>query len=383
MKHKLLIILLLVSVVWVMVAPVAAQSQSGPRVLSSGAQADFPTRLNFSLSASGDSQITDVRVRYEVERTGFARVTAEVAVPFTPGTQVDAGYTLDMRFTGGLPPGTAVRYWWLLTDAGGRVTTSEVKRVDWHDARYAWRSLSEGQLTIYWYAGNDAFAREMMAAAQAALPRLGQDTGTLLSSPVSVYLYNGSGDLQGAMVFPSEWTGGAAYPDYGIITLGVSPVMLDWGKRTVAHELAHLVVHQLTDNPYLDIPVWLDEGMAMYAEGPLEGQFTTSFRRAVAADRLFTVRTLSSPFSALTDQAVLAYAQSFSIVDYLIGTYGQSRMLELLGVFRQGSDYDAALLKVYGFDTDGLNRLWRDYVRSQYLAGAATPAQPELAGAVR
>ena len=39
-------------------------------------------------------------------------------------------------------------------------------------------------------------------------------------------------------------------------------------------------------------------------------------------------------------------------------------MNQLLGVFSQGSSYDEALLRVYGFDMDGLNDLWRDYIRT-------------------
>jgi hypothetical protein len=81
---------------------------------------------------------------------------------------------------------------------------------------------------------------------------------------------------------------------------------------------------------------------------------------------LFTARSLASPFSAIGGQASLAYAQSYSLVEFLISDYGQGRMLELLNTFRQGSSYDGALTKVYGFDTDGLNVLWRDYINQRY-----------------
>ena len=37
-------------------------------------------------------------------------------------------------------------------------------------------------------------------------------------------------------------------------------------------------------------------------------------------------------------------------------------MLDLLLTFRQGSSYDGALEKVYGFNMDGLDTLWQDYV---------------------
>jgi hypothetical protein len=84
--------------------------------------------------------------------------------------------------------------------------------------------------------------------------------------------------------------------------------------------------------------------------------------KAINDDRLITVRSLSSPFSAYTEESLLAYAQSYSLVDLLINNYGQSRMLELLSTFSEGSGYDEALQKVYGFDMDGLNELWRSYV---------------------
>lgn len=392
MKIRLAVFFLLACLLAVTVSPAAAQPQGGPRVLASGAKVGFPTQLNFTLSAASDVQITDVRLRYQIERTSFAQVTSEALAPFTPDVQVSAGYTLDMRLIGGLPPGTAVKYWWLVTDSQGRVTTSEVSRVVWNDGRYTWRTIGEGQLAVYWYQGSESFARQFLAAAQASLPRLSQDSGMLLTRPVGIYLYDGSRDLQGAMIFPNEWTGGSAYPDYSTITLGVSPVNLDWGVKTVAHELAHLVVHQLADNPYLGIPVWLDEGLAMYAEGPLDSEFSSILKRAVVTDRLFSVRTLASPFSAFTDQSLLAYAQSYSVVEFLISYYGQSKMLELLGIFRVGSDYDIALVKVYGFDMDGLTQLWRDYVRKPYLPPAAIQpreapvfamAQLELSGVAR
>ena len=45
-------------------------------------------------------------------------------------------------------------------------------------------------------------------------------------------------------------------------------------------------------------------------------------------------------------------------------------MLELLNTFKQGSSYDAALETVYGFDMDGLDAMWRDYVTEQYQSVA-------------
>jgi hypothetical protein len=43
--------------------------------------------------------------------------------------------------------------------------------------------------------------------------------------------------------------------------------------------------------------------------------------------------------------------------------YGEAKMRELLLTFREGTGYDAALEKVYGFDTDGLNYRWQEEMK--------------------
>ena len=218
-----------------------------------------------------------------------------------------------------------------------------------------------------------------MAVSQQALVRLSENTGAELDKPVKLYIYASAQDLQGAMIYPQEWTGGVAFTRYGIMAIGIAPTNLLWGKGAIAHELTHLVIHQITLNPYSDLPTWLDEGLAMYTEGMLEPQFATSLNRAIAEDGLISVRSLSSPFSAYAGEAVLAYAQSYSLVELLIGNYGQDKMLQLLNTFKQGSSYDAALGKVYGFDMDGLDTLWRERVTMPVEPSeekVTIPAQP-------
>ncbi|MCJ7769414.1 MAG: peptidase MA family metallohydrolase, partial [Dehalococcoidales bacterium] len=235
--------------------------------------------------------------------------------------------------------------------------------------------LKEGDITIYWYQGNDNFAHQLMAVAQEALIRLAVDTGAYLQRPVKLYIYASTQDLQGAMIFPQEWTGGVAYTTYGVVAIGINTNNLDWGKRTIVHEMTHLVTQQMTYNPYNSLPVWLNEGLSMYAEGEMEPLFENYLEQAVIKDELISVRSLASPFSAAVQLSYLSYAQSMSIVDFLIDNYGQERMLELLNTFKRGSSYDEALMMIYGFNMDGLNDLWQDYITAKY--------KPEVAGVLQ
>ena len=86
---------------------------------------------------------------------------------------------------------------------------------------------------------------------------------------------------------------------------------------------------------------------------------------AIPADSLITLRSLSSSFPAAHGGAFLSYAQSRSLVAYLIDAHGWEKIRELLAVFQEGSTYDDALHRVYGFDMGALDEIWRRYVGVQ------------------
>jgi len=380
MIKKVSILALIFCLFLVILSPCLAQARGELAILDSSVEVEFPTKLSFNLSAQSDVNITDIRLNYVVNRVSFAQVTSEVYIEFVPETTVEASWSWDMRRTGGLPPGSSVVYWWLVEDAKGDQVETTPVQVQFDDTRYQWRRLTEGKVTIYWYEGGESFAQELMATAQQALARLAEDTGAHLEKPVRMYIYASARDLRGSMIFPQEWTGGVAFTRYGTIAIGISPGNLDWGKRAIAHELAHLVIHQMTLNPYNDLPTWLDEGLAMYAEGPPQPGLIPYLNEVLAEDRLISVRSLSSPFSAYGDEALLAYAQSCSLVEFLISNYGQGKMLELLNIFRQGNGYyDAALEKAYGFDMDGLDARWREYLLAQASRAQAIEEKGMLA----
>jgi len=346
--------------------PQQAAYAAGPINCTSSVTARFPLQLTFSLSAESTAKITGARLHYATTRETFVPAVSETVIDFTPDTGIDVSWSWDMRKTGGLPPGAGISYWWTLQDAAGNTAETEPAVFTFADDRSTWQDITEGNVTLYWYQGDESFTTDLMASAQDALGRLEEATGARLMRNAAIYIYGSTRDLQGAMIFPQEWTGGVAYTDYGIIALGIGPENLAWGVRSIAHELTHMVVHQMTYNPYSGLPAWLEEGLAMYAEGPLESRFVYYLQNAVSAEALIPVRTLSSPFSTDPDKALLSYAQSYSLVEYLVETYGQPEMLDLLTDFREGKGYEFALDAVYGLDMESLNAAWRDYASARY-----------------
>ena len=341
---------------------VPVQAQGELTVTRNSAQAVFPFSISFDLGTESNVDITDIRLHYKILRHSFADVTAEAYMEFEEATTVEVSWEWNMIRTGGLPPGASVQYWWTVTDASGdQIETSPVT-LQFNDERFSWQSLAQGMVTLYWYQGEQSFAEEVMLTVEGALDWLEADTGATLLEPVEIYLYANSHDLQGSMIFPQEWTGGVAFTRYGRVAIGISPSNLDWGRKALAHELTHLVVHQMTLSPYGGMPVWLDEGLATRSEGSLSSYYVAALNQAITNDSLVSVQSISSPFSADSGLAILSYAESFTVVDYLITTYGKDRMLDLLETFREGASYDGALVEVYGFDTNGLYQRVRGYL---------------------
>ncbi len=360
MKKIVFIVLALISLVFFLV-PGNVQADSGLVVSPSLATVNFPTSIIISISAESDVNITDIRLHYTVARKSYAQVIAEAVIAFTPAKKVETQWVLDMRKVGSLPSGTVITYWLTVTDASSSQVETLPTAVHFDDNRYSWKSIHEGQITMHWYTGNDSFGSDLMATAQAVLNKLAENTGAELEDAVDFYIYNSSSDLQGAMINPQEWMGGVTLSEYNTIAIGIGTTEdeITWGKRAIGHELTHMVLYQVTSNPYNYIPLWLNEGMAMYSEGDLEIAFVVALSNAETDKAFLSVQSLCSPFPADYNQAILAYAESYKIVSYLINEYGREKMLELLNVFKQGSDYNEALLKVYGFDMEKLNTLWR------------------------
>ena len=225
------------------------------------------------------------------------------------------------------------------------------------DDRFRWQGHTDGNITYYWYAGGDDFGRRLANGARDGLETL--QLGRELVAPIKAFVYENSADVRGAVLFAQAWTGGLAFVHHNILLIAVDPAEFESGLPGVIHELAHLLVEEVTFNCFGGLPTWLDEGLAMYAEGSLPEYQRLALEEAIADDALISLRSLNSSFPAAHTGATLSYAQSYSLVAYLIETYGWPQMQQLLAVFAEGSTEESAFIQVYGWEYDRLETAWR------------------------
>jgi hypothetical protein len=351
-----IILVALLSLLWIV--PPIASADDGLLILDEAVELDFPDRIIFHLEANSVVDIVDVRLHYQVIKRNYALVVSEGWPDFIPAESIKTGWEWDMRKSS-LPPGVTIIYCWTVEDADGEYLQTVPRELNFDDLRYDWQIMSEGQIALYWYEGDDSFARELMEACQQGVIRLNREIGALPEKLIKIYVYSSANDLRGAMIYPQEWTGGAAFTEFDTIVIGISPDNVHWGTEALVHELTHLVVHQTVFSPYGQLPTWLDEGLAMYNEGALAPSFQSRLEEAVVANELISVRSLCSSFPADPDGAYLAYAESYSLAEYLLTNYGRDKMLSLLTLFKEGSNCDEALEQVYGFTIAGLDTHWR------------------------
>src|SRR5512136_3032316 len=369
-KAVVLAVLLLVAIVFVPCArnETATEKETveldGFRITLTSPKVDFPDSIDFKIEAESNAEITDITLQYRMDKMDILPVTSVVFPAFVAGQETSAEWKWDMTQTGGLPPGADLTYWWSIENASGHEVDTPVRTLSFDDGRHEWRESQSTSFNLYWYKGDSHFVQRLVEAGEEALSLLEDDIGAKPERTIEVYVYGNTTALQDSLIYPDEWTGGVAFTEYGIVALGISVSQLGWGEGAMAHEMAHLVVHQVTMNGYgIVLPNWLDEGLAMYAEGELSSDLASALSSAVKRRQLDSVQSLSSSFPADTAGATLAYAESYSLVDYLLEHKGgRENMLDLLGAMRDGSGHEEALQEVYGLSISQLGSQWKQYL---------------------
>jgi len=333
----------------------------------------FPNTATFSATLSANSNITSVTLEYGNKQQTCGDVVAKAYPQITPGKTVQAKWEWDMRQSGSLPPGASIWWRWLYTDDTGAEFASDMKTATWLDDVHAWQTISSGDLRLHWYGNDKSFAQTMLDAGVEGLRRNKEQAGLVTDAPIDLYVYPNYNDMKDAILYEPSWTGGMAFPEYNILIMGISGSDANWDQNTVIHELTHILIGHFTFSCIGSVPTWLNEGLAMFSEGKLDTDMQAQLDQAIHNDTLLTVRSLNGGFSELSDKANLSYGQSQSIVSFLIKTYGQEKLTQLLTALRDAKPIDDALLEVYGFNTDGLEDAWRQSVGAAPRAVSAQP----------
>lgn len=229
-------------------------------------------------------------------------------------------------------------------------------------------SYRHGPVTVIHSPEDEALAKEVARIASERHRRIRADLGLESKVEATVLLMTeslaNSGYDDPARDLP-PWFAGAAWAGRELIVLRVRRG--DNSRRVarlVAHELTHVILK--VDYPGLPSwPLWFQEGLAMREAGGEGLRGSAALSLAALRRRLIPLDSLWTSFPADEAGSRLAYAQSFSVISFLLSQYGRERFLVFMKELRS-DDFETALRNVYGFGTGSMEGEWRRYAVRRY-----------------
>jgi hypothetical protein len=160
------------------------------------------------------------------------------------------------------------------------------------------------------------------------------------------------------------WAVGTAYSSENVIVL-CSPRAVK-GRRVdllqvFAHEFSHIALGRALDG--VRIPVWLNEGLAIYEAGEWTFSRIAVLTRAALTNRLIPLPILARSFPDEPGPAELAYAEGFMFVSFLINKIGQGAFHRMIRDYTRYGDLEGALRRGTGMGLAELEEQWLSYLK--------------------
>lgn len=183
-----------------------------------------------------------------------------------------------------------------------------------------------------------------------------------------IYLYRDQDEFVEATGSPS-WSGGKTiYQERIIWSFEGSDQFMD---GILPHELAHILFREFVGFNNPRVPLWLDEGVAQYAEVAKREKALNYMKQALEQGVYIPLEKISAVGVGEDDTALaeLFYMQSASLVHFLISKYGSGRFIDFCRALRDGRNIERALTSGISSYLDSLVRFeeaWKRYVLKTY-----------------
>ena len=325
--------------------------------LESRHRIEFPDRIIFNLAADSQDDVRSVRLYYSIGNLS-TRVYLRPG-QFRNDGDLAAEFVIRTRNGGFIPPGVEIEYYYVFTDSEGKETTSVTFSLRYLDPRYDWRRVEFEDFTVFWHDRPEGAVRQVGRDVSTRLAHVKRLLGLQGDYDFPAVLVNGRGESLRSYPPISQTSrdtqlyGGFAFGDYGSLVLG------GLSREGLIHELTHLMLAEAVDSPRARVPDWLNEGLAMYFEGSNHREPTLA--QAVRSGRLIPLRHMQN-VPGRPEDVRLFYAQSASVVRFMLQEFGKPNMTALLNQLNGGRDLGEALEISYGLNVDQLDAVWRAYL---------------------
>ena len=362
-----LVVVLACSVAMGMAAPPAGRAAQPPTFEPGRLTSAFPKPVSWSFGFS--SAVAPQRVELLTQLQGRNEVFVTIPGPTKVAQRGTGSWLVSGTDLGPVTPNTLYKARLRVTTADG-VFVGPQASVLVTDDRFHWNVRESDRLRLHWYSGGTDFATRALRVGEGGVTKAEDFMGVRLPSKVDVFVYADEAPFRDA-IGPGSPENAAGVPFSGIATLFalIRPEQINssWVGEVIPHELTHLVLGAGI-GPGVDVPLWLNEGLAVYLSRGDTGSDRQMVRDAIGGGTLVPLDGLvgNFPTDAQGDRSIAAYAEAVSAVAFMDRTYGQPRIARLIGGFaRIGAE--AAFMDALGVDPATFGTQWLQSL------GARTP----------
>jgi len=227
--------------------------------------------------------------------------------------------------------------------------------------------LENDRFVIRYTAGDDGLAAELVSNSLRIRERVIADIGVDFTEKTEIRLsptIEAFREAQPGGTWIPLWASGVAYPDENVIVL-LSPRAIKGSRMNVvevfAHEFSHIALCRALTG--VKVPVWLNEGLAIYEAREWTFSRISVLTRASLMDRLIPLPILTLSFPAEEEPAELAYAESFMFISFLINKVGREAFHRLIRDYTRYGDLAGALRRGTGMNLADLEERWLVYLK--------------------
>lgn len=160
----------------------------------------------------------------------------------------------------------------------------------------------------------------------------------------------------------AEWSAGQATVARKLIkTYATAQGFLN---GVLPHELAHIIFREMVGFNNPAVPLWLEEGVATYQQKNIS-LVKTKLAERIREDDFISLSELSRfdvAGSQDKEKVELFYAESYSLVKYLISEFGRERFVFFCQSLRDNLNLAVALSKAYSFSLASFEEGWKSYI---------------------
>jgi len=232
---------------------------------------------------------------------------------------------------------------------------------------------------IYYYPGEARLVPIMADIAEDAYEKISEDLGHDISGRTPLILYKSHTDFRETNIILEELTegvGGFAEFFKHRIVIPFTGSMKQF-HEVIFHELTHIFQYDIIyQKPMARIytgeflyspPMWFIEGMAEYMAEDMDATGEMVLRNAVVSNTAAPLTQLQD-FSVLGSQIYLGYKEGESAINYLVQTYGEDKLTDMLVELRHNrtKDLNEAFKNAIGISVEKFDKDWRLMLKKKY-----------------